>query len=109
LVVDLRRGWRLTNPNLEQLQLLEVDYAELVNCVEDQADWADQRHPLLAQASIERFLICHRLLEELRERLAIETMPFAGRVRAAQAPCRRSGGGVGDRATRSRTGPQRGV
>lgn len=73
LVVDLRRGWRLTNPNLEQLQLLEVEYAELVNCVEDQAQWADQ-HPLLAQCSaIECSLICHRLLEELRERLAIET------------------------------------
>ena len=72
LIVDLRRGWRLTNPNLEQLQLLEVDYAELVNCAEDQADWG-QRHSLLAQASSEeRFLICHRILEEMRERLAIE-------------------------------------
>jgi hypothetical protein len=72
LIVDLRRGWRLTNPNLEQLRLLEVDYAELVNCAEDQSDWG-QRHPLLAQASSEeRFLICHRLLEELRERLAID-------------------------------------
>jgi hypothetical protein len=72
LLVDLRKGWRLTNPNLEQLRLLEIDYAELVNCAEDQADW-QQRHPLLAQASSEeRFLILHRLLEELRERLAID-------------------------------------
>ena len=72
LLVDLRKGWRLTNPNLEQLRLLEIDYAELVNCAEDQADW-QQRHPLLAQASsTERFLILHRLLEELRERLAID-------------------------------------
>ncbi|MFN7899492.1 MAG: DEAD/DEAH box helicase [Synechococcaceae cyanobacterium] len=72
LLVDLRKGWRLTNPNLEQLRLLEIDYAQLVNCAEDQADW-QQRHPLLAQASHEeRFLILHRLLEELRERLAID-------------------------------------
>jgi hypothetical protein len=72
LLVDLRKGWRLTNPNLEQLRLLELDYAELVNCAEDQADW-QQRHPLLAQASSEeRFLILHRLLEEMRERLAID-------------------------------------
>ena len=72
LIVDLRRGWRLTNPNLEQLRLLEVDYANLVNCAEDQPDWG-QRHPLLAQASSEeRFLICHRLLEELRQRLAVD-------------------------------------
>ena len=73
LVVDLRRGWRLTNPNLEQLQLLEIDYPDLIHCVEDQKQWADQ-HPLLAQCTpLERYLICHRLLEELRERLAIET------------------------------------
>jgi len=72
LLVDLRKGWRLTNPNLEQLRLLEIDYAELVNCAEDQADW-QQRHPLLAHASNEeRFLILHRLLEEMRERLAID-------------------------------------
>lgn len=72
LLVDLRKGWRLTNPNLEQLRLLEIDYAELVNCSEDQADW-QRRHPLLARASSEeRFLILHRLLEELRERLAID-------------------------------------
>ena len=73
LVVDLRRGWRLTNPNLEQLQLLEIDYPDLIRCVEDQQRWADQ-HPLLALCTpLERYLICHRLLEELRERLAIET------------------------------------
>ena len=39
----------------------------------DQQRWADQ-HPLLALCTpLERYLICHRLLEELRERLAIET------------------------------------
>ena len=72
LIVDLRRGWRITNPNLEQLRLLEVEYENLVNCAEDQPEWG-QRHPLLAQASSEeRFLICHRLLEELRQRLAVD-------------------------------------
>jgi superfamily II DNA/RNA helicase len=89
LIVDLRKGWRLTNPNLQQLRLLEVDYAELVNCAEDQADWG-QRHPLLAQiTSEERFLICHRLLEQFRGRLAIESAAlvpeeFERRKRAAQ-------------------------
>jgi hypothetical protein len=85
LLVDLRKGWRLTNPNLEQLRLLEVDYAELVNCAEDQADW-QQRHPLLAQASSEeRFLILHRLLEELRERLAIDCDALGWRSSSAAA------------------------
>ena len=72
LIVDLRKGWRLTNPNLEQLQLLQVDYDHLIECAEDEADWS-QRHPLLAQASSkERYVLLHRLLDELRERLAIE-------------------------------------
>ena len=72
LIVDLRKGWRVTNPNLEALNLLEIDYAELVNCAEDKTDW-NNRHPLLSKCSdLERFLICHRILEELRERLAIE-------------------------------------
>ena len=71
LIVDLRKGWRVTNPNLEALNLLEIDYAELVNCSEDNSDW-EKCHPLLARASsTERYLICHRILEELRERLAI--------------------------------------
>jgi len=49
-----------------------VNYAELVNCAEDIDDWS-QRHPLLAQCtSTERFLICHRVLEELQERLVID-------------------------------------
>ena len=72
LIIDLRKGWRVTNPNLESLNLLEIDYAELANCVEDHSDWVN-RHPLLARCSnIERFLICHRILDELRERLAIQ-------------------------------------
>ena len=88
LLIDLRKGWRLTNPNLEQLQLLEIDYDHLVECVEDNEEWANQ-HPLLAQASpIDRFLICHRLLDELRGRLAIDTPAlsieeFEARVRRA--------------------------
>lgn len=72
LIVDLRRGWRLTNPNLEALGILEVDYAKLVNCAEGTGDWS-QRHLLLSQCtSTERFLVCHRVLEGLRERLAID-------------------------------------
>jgi len=78
LIVDLRKGWRLTNPNLEQLQLLQVDYDHLIECAEDEADWS-QRHPLLAQASSqERYVLLHRLLDELRERLAIECDALGG-------------------------------
>ena len=38
---DQRRGWRYTNPNLEQLGLLEVDYLGLDELVADQAEFAN--------------------------------------------------------------------
>jgi len=52
---DLRRGWRVNQPNLEQLSLLRVDYEALDDLATDTAFWADLpvhlndlacRHPL---------------------------------------------------------------
>ena len=39
LYYDLRRGWRLNNPNLEQLGLLQVTYEDLQECAEDDSSW----------------------------------------------------------------------
>ena len=47
---DLRRGWRFTHPNLEQLGYLAIGYSSLKECAEDQAEWS-KCHPLLAAAS----------------------------------------------------------
>lgn len=41
LYYDLRRGWRLNNPNLEQLGLLLVTYEDLHECAEDHSCWQD--------------------------------------------------------------------
>ena len=38
---DQRRGWRYTNPNLEQLGLVEVEYLGLEDLVADESVFAD--------------------------------------------------------------------
>lgn len=74
LYFDLRRGWRITNPNLEQLNLLEIQYQDLMDCCQDEEEW-QQRHPLLGSISPEiRFEIIHKLLERMRKGLCIKTI-----------------------------------
>ena len=43
LYCDLRRGWRITNPNLER-QLLEIVYQSLDECSEDEEEWSSNTH-----------------------------------------------------------------
>ena len=50
LYYDLQRGWRITNPNLEQLQLLRIAYDCLDLCCQDEEVW-QACPPLLAQAT----------------------------------------------------------
>jgi len=74
LYFDLQRGWRVTNPNLEQLGLLAIAYQSLDECSADEAEWTS-RHPLLAHASPEvRRQIMHDLLDTMRRGLAIKTI-----------------------------------
>ncbi len=74
LYFDLQRGWRITNPNLEQLELLDIGYRGLMDCCEDEEEWR-ARHPLLG--SIEptrRFELVSDLLERMRRALCIKTI-----------------------------------
>lgn len=74
LYFDLRRGWRITNPNLEQVRLLVVDYQGLEECCRDEAEWR-KAHPLLAEATPEqRHKIVHDLLDRMRKALCIKTI-----------------------------------
>ena len=74
LYVDLQRGWRITNPNLEQLELLEIEYRYLRDCCEDEDEWRG-RHPVLGAASPEvRFEIVRELLNRMRRALCIKTI-----------------------------------
>lgn len=68
---DLRRGWRVTQPNLEQSGLLLIDYASLGRFCADERHWAS-RHAALANASpSQRERICRALLDYMRRELAI--------------------------------------
>lgn len=72
LYFDLRRGWRLTNPNLEQLGLLEIDYQSLAEVCAEQSLW-EQAPPLLAQApAAVRAQAARLLLDLMRRELCIK-------------------------------------
>ncbi|NTU52311.1 MAG: DEAD/DEAH box helicase [Chlorobiaceae bacterium] len=72
LYYDLRRGWRLTNPNLEQLGLVRIDYQELEAICNESSLWADAP-PLLSGATPEAKLgIAHRFLDVMRKELCIK-------------------------------------
>ena len=68
---DLRRGWRVTSPNLEQCGLLDIDYLSLGEFCATQDEWNDC-HPLLATASTaDREHVCRVLLDFMRREIAI--------------------------------------
>ncbi len=74
LYFDLQRGWRITNPNLEQLKLLEIRYRYLKDCCEDEEEWR-RRHPLLGSITPEQRLgIVTELLDRMRKALCIKTI-----------------------------------
>ena len=74
LYFDLQRGWRITNPNLEQLKLLEIGYRDLMDCCEDEEEWRG-RHPLLGSIAPGcRFEIVRELLERMRRALCVKTI-----------------------------------
>jgi hypothetical protein len=73
LYFDLRRGWRITNPNLEQLGLLRIDYLSLDEACADGELWADAPDALgLAPPEVRR-RIAGLVLETMRRQLCIKT------------------------------------
>ena len=69
---DLRRGWRVTAPNLEQCGLLHIDYLSLDELCSAEEEWRNA-HPALADASPEvRMRVARNLLDYLRRGLAIK-------------------------------------
>ena len=74
LYFDLQRGWRITNPNLEQLRMLNIGYRDLMDCCRDEDEWRE-RHPLLGSVTPElRFDLVSDLLERMRRGLCIKTI-----------------------------------
>jgi superfamily II DNA/RNA helicase len=69
---DQRRGWRFTNPNLEQLGLVRVEYIGLDDLCADPHPFASA-HALLAGASPEARKRAYRtLLDAMRQGLALD-------------------------------------
>jgi ATP-dependent helicase YprA (DUF1998 family) len=69
--LDLRRGWRLTSPNLEQCGLLRIDYRSLLDLCRSSDHWQN-RHVALRGATVdERAEICRTILDFMRRELAI--------------------------------------
>jgi very-short-patch-repair endonuclease len=67
---DLQRGWRITQPNLEQTGLLVIDYLALTTFASDPR-W-QTAHRALAQATPERRVgIARTLLDYLRRELCV--------------------------------------
>ena len=70
---DQRRGWRYTNPNLEQLDMVRVAYLGLDELASDDELFADA-HPLLQQAShAVRKEVYRVLLDHMRKWMAIRS------------------------------------
>jgi hypothetical protein len=74
LYEDLRRGWRIVQPNLEQCGLLEIKYLNLELACADPKLWAKHQHHILQRATpIQRYVAAKALLDQLRKELAIDS------------------------------------
>jgi Lhr-like helicase len=90
MLFDQRRGWRLNNPNLEQLNLLRVEYVGLEELVA-RVSWPVDAPHLLADANSESLVNAYRMIfEHMRTGLAIahpllselDLQPLVNRSRA---------------------------
>ncbi|MBI3965205.1 MAG: hypothetical protein HY329_06185, partial [Chloroflexi bacterium] len=69
---DLKRGWRVTSPNLEQSGLVQIHYLSLDEVCEADDVW-ENRHPALAGATPDtRIEVARTLLDYMRRELAIK-------------------------------------
>ena len=71
LYTDLRRGWRLNAPNLEQCGLLHIEYPDLADITQDGALWSTGHEALRTASPETRFAVCKVLLDYFRRELAI--------------------------------------
>lgn len=70
---DLKRGWRITMPNLEQTGQLRLTYVGLDELAADDSKWQGAGQPLTGAEPDTRTKVMHVLLDELRRNLCIES------------------------------------
>lgn len=69
---DLRRGWRIVQPNLEQCGLLVIEYQSLGDVCRAEDLWSDTHEALLTATPEIREKVCRVLLDAMRRNLAIK-------------------------------------
>jgi ATP-dependent helicase YprA (DUF1998 family) len=72
LFYDLRRGWRINNPNLEQLGILHIDYLDLDDVSADDTEWAEAPAFIKNASKEVRKEALKYILDTMREGLAIK-------------------------------------
>jgi Lhr-like helicase len=70
---DQRRGWRYTNPNLEQLEMVTVEYLGLGDLAADDAIFANAPDLLKWASPRARHAVCREVFDHLRKWLAIRS------------------------------------
>jgi hypothetical protein len=70
--IDQRRGWRFTNPNLEQLGLIEARYVSLEEMARDGTGFENASPALRRATHEERERAARRLFDMMRRGLAVE-------------------------------------
>ena len=70
---DQRRGWRYTNPNLEQLGMVRVEYLGLADLAADDELFADSQPPLKHADHAVRAAVYRELLDHMRKWMAIRS------------------------------------
>lgn len=73
LYEDLRKGWRIVQPNLEQCGLLAIKYEGLGDVCRAEEFWQNHAHPILLQASPpQRETVIRAVLDQLRKDLVLD-------------------------------------
>ena len=70
---DQRRGWRYTNPNLEQLGMVRVEYLGLDELAADDELFADSCPPLKQAGPDVRAAVYRELLDHMRKWMAVRS------------------------------------
>ncbi|MCV7195926.1 DEAD/DEAH box helicase [Mycobacterium angelicum] len=73
LWADLKRGWRITMPNLEQTGQLRLAYEGINELAADDDKWTNCGEPLASSSTETRQQVMHVLLDELRRNLCLDT------------------------------------
>jgi len=73
LLRDLRRGWRFNNPNLDQLNLLVINYRELHEFCADESAFGQPGTLLRRLDTTGREAFCRLVFDEMRRALCLES------------------------------------